>query len=1045
MKKHLWIAALLGMALTGNASDSVLTGNARIYKDNRPSIETGATLRFLTEGPFATDEELLRTGSRPGGTNRALLDGSIGPQAETLAFGSWTKGKTADFIIDLKAQYLVTAAELWAIEDPQRSVQSFEVLLSNDGTKFIPVGTWTNPGTLKSGNQGKQFYGIPLTLQLEKPALARFVEFRVTKNPNRYQMVLAEAVVLGRVSTSSDAALLPENQRPDVKLKVRGIQESAVTLDWSEFAGNNARAYHLYESDKPFRRIDEPGVTLKKSFSANIRSTILYPMVPGTVHYWGVAAEYEDGKSPTVQAVRYQVPKPFQCDRFGDMLAINHYWGGGGARRHPQRPHIEAWEQVALDLLKETPFKQIRWWLATPSVVEKLYENGIGITPNPNQFGYRDGFPMGAYGFTAGNEPDGSGKPMEVYNNFLKKAYEEGKKLSPEVLISAPTTGLERRSLEWLEKFYQAGMKEYFDVMDLHTYTKQSSDYPVPEGYPPAAPETLLTLVPQVREIMKKYGDEAKPMISTEFGYSDCLNSNPSGNITRRRQAEFLIRGLILHYVLGFKRVYVYSFWDEGDDRNYTEHSFGMVDFYMQKKPSYYASCVLGEMLGECTTFTPVDGMKSPDYGWNFHNPVTGQYIAVVWNGATSRLGTFATTPGKVDIVSMLGDRSAALTSDDGRFRVRFGSAPVYLVSTAPFRLLDIKNIEEKEIATAAPLTLHIPEVIADSGESAAIPVTISNASSEACTAKITLEDAAGKPLDSRMLSIPAQGEAKTDFTCRFGKNILEPVKISIGYEDSTGSRYQEKTTYLRQLATTPGVRKQQMAGVDTPIYSLASDALELTVDPARGGRILEMLDLKHGGNQLQLDYAQLPNLPSVPFAYCLWDRMTCTTTPELSVNRNAPYQAEIEGNSLTLIAGKELQLTKRYTVTGNTATLELSVRNNSGKEQIFKYYMHPEYTVGGTGDSTVDELIFPVDGKEQVIPFWSGLGERNTPPLDRGYWRVFDKAGKIELRQEFDPKTFAPPRLWFGIGAYNLEMETFPVTLSPGAVWSSKLTWTLR
>ena len=85
--------------------------------------------------------------------------------------------------------------------------------------------------------------------------------------------------------------------------------------------------------------------------------------------------------------------------------------------------------------------------------------------------------------------------------------------------------------------------------------------------------------------------------------------------MTPERKAAFLVRGLIIQHVLGFRRVFVYSFWDEGEDPNYTEHSFGMLDYKGQKKPAYYASQVLGRELGKCVYDFPMKGSDEVNYG----------------------------------------------------------------------------------------------------------------------------------------------------------------------------------------------------------------------------------------------------------------------------------------------------------------------------------------------------------------------------------------------------------------------------------------------
>lgn len=54
----------------------------------------------------------------------------------------------------------------------------------------------------------------------------------------------------------------------------------------------------------------------------------------------------------------------------------------------------------------------------------------------------------------------------------------------------------------------------------------------------------------------------------------------------------------------------------------------------------------------------------------------------------------------------------------------------------------------------------------------------------------------------------------------------------------------------------------------------------------------------------------------------------------------------------------------------------------------------------------------------------------------------VDPKAG-YEIRQDYDLADFDRPKLWFGVGAWNIEMLTKPRTLQPGETFSTRLGWT--
>ena len=89
----------------------------------------------------------------------------------------------------------------------------YEVLLSRDGTHFTSVGSAVSDTKARSTDEK----GVPLSFTLEKPAAARYVQFRVKKHPARMQMILAEAAVWGdRLPQGVDRTVwLPEGVRYD--------------------------------------------------------------------------------------------------------------------------------------------------------------------------------------------------------------------------------------------------------------------------------------------------------------------------------------------------------------------------------------------------------------------------------------------------------------------------------------------------------------------------------------------------------------------------------------------------------------------------------------------------------------------------------------------------------------------------------------------------------------------------------------------------------------------------------------------------------------
>lgn len=129
------------------------------------------------------------------------------------------------------------------------------------------------------------------------------------------------------------------------------------------------------------------------------------------------------------------------------------------------------------------------------------------------------------------NEPNvnfewGQRPPDPVaYTELLKAAYTRAKEKNPDVKILAgalapnlapPGTPDAMNDLEYLEKMYQAGAKDYFDILAVHAYGWKS-----PAQEAPSPDRVNFRRTELLRDIMAKYGADAKPVMLTEGGWND--------------------------------------------------------------------------------------------------------------------------------------------------------------------------------------------------------------------------------------------------------------------------------------------------------------------------------------------------------------------------------------------------------------------------------------------------------------------------------------------------------------------------------------------
>ncbi|HBR93673.1 MAG TPA: hypothetical protein DEA90_05860 [Opitutae bacterium] len=122
-----------------------------------------------------------------------------------------------------------------------------------------------------------------------------------------------------------------------------------------------------------------------------------------------------------------------------------------------------------------------------------------------------------------------------------------------------------------------------------------------------------------------------------------------------------------------------------------------------------------------------------------------------------------------------------------------------------------------------------------------------------------------------------------------------------------------------------------------------------------------------------------------------------------------------------------------------------IEVSNPSETSTKLKFDIHPEYTIGGHGESVTDVFYFPLGLSIERLPFWSGLGDHKTGDLSANWWAVLDTESGLSLEQTLDAKDWAQPRVWFGQGSYNVELKSRPgLEIKAVATWKTQLSWTL-
>ncbi|MCS7286636.1 MAG: beta-galactosidase [Anaerolineae bacterium] len=113
----------------------------------------------------------------------------------------------------------------------------------------------------------------------------------------------------------------------------------------------------------------------------------------------------------------------------------------------------------------------------------------------------------------------------EAYTRLLKIAYRRAREADPEIKVLAgalaptlapPGDPWGMNDLEYLRRMYQAGAKDHFDILAVHSY-----GWTFPPDDPPAPDKINFRRVELLRQIMVENGDAHKPIIITEGGWND--------------------------------------------------------------------------------------------------------------------------------------------------------------------------------------------------------------------------------------------------------------------------------------------------------------------------------------------------------------------------------------------------------------------------------------------------------------------------------------------------------------------------------------------
>lgn len=147
------------------------------------------------------------------------------------------------------------------------------------------------------------------------------------------------------------------------------------------------------------------------------------------------------------------------------------------------------------------------------------------------------------------NEPASSGMfsgTVEQMVEMTRIVDEEVGMIDPAAQIVCPSPA-KHESLAWFRRFLAAGGARHCDIIGYHFYTDSGQ------------PEDKLKLIAAVKDLLREFGADAKPLWDTESGHA--IGVPKYADSSAASAASHVARWMILNWASGVSRFYWYS-WD---------------------------------------------------------------------------------------------------------------------------------------------------------------------------------------------------------------------------------------------------------------------------------------------------------------------------------------------------------------------------------------------------------------------------------------------------------------------------------------------------
>ena len=311
------------------------------------------------------------------------------------------------------------------------------------------------------------------------------------------------------------------------------------------------------------------------------------------------------------------------------------------------------------------------------------------------------------------NEPNGTLQPQQYIDTFLRPAYENIKKASPNTKVLGPVLcGISPDQSRYLQELYQLGLKNLTDELTFHPYAGNFDD------------GNAVSSMQQLMQVIAANGDSAKPIHFTEAGYGH-------GGWSELASLRESIKWLVSQYAWQNAVMdidYQHNFY-------YFTDQMGYLDFWLrsnQLTPAAvamrtYAGFVKGQGRAQKLDFGSLEDVRA------FRFPGADRQVVALWTA--SNYDQTSTTPvsfkvsgGNGNLFDCFGN-PLPVKAHDGVLSFDAGTFPQYLTLPANATIVPVAEHWGTNLALAS--LGAVAEATTEQGTQPAVSAIDGNTASE--------------------------------------------------------------------------------------------------------------------------------------------------------------------------------------------------------------------------------------------------------------------------------------------------------------------------